>query len=1074
MMRVASALVFLFVLTSTNAQTKTDSLITLAKEALLQEDVYRAGYFIQAIQKAERKSLSEIEILQSLRLEKLVLEDSLQSALQYVEKCRRSHNETLRIHAQVMEGRILNKQYQFKKSIAVFEVAQKSIKQNHIVLSEELLHWLGNSFMETGDYALATKYIRAAIKLCQSDSARFFIKLAQARITSGLCYKKAANYEAAEQEYKLALVILENSPIAKFKERSRIYINLGNVYNDQWNYLPARENYLKSLQLNQNELRDSTQLTLLYNNLALFYQRYGNLVMSKEYYDKWFAMFNSQEEKFRNTAGVMLINYGAFLNSISEFDREHRVLQKASKYITNASGPDNRLRLVLAKAHNFENRYQPDSLQNQLDQARKIVVENPEVSVALKYSYYSAQSVQYTNAKRFHEADSLLILALQEAIIDGNNNTLSEVYRIMGLNFEVQSLHQRAVASFQMAIRAVAGIMPVYHPQRIALLNNIGASFLNNNMPDSAKHYLLLAIKDNQLPVKYETVQFSDPFEIVVSNFHLLKLAIQSKNQLKEAEKYLLAAFSIIEDKRRSFKSGEDQREYNKHVHEFFDVAIEYYHTMFSETGNEYYFIKSFEMKEKARYQSLQHSLRDVRIHEFAGVTQRILDSEKATQKKIDLLTSQLVEETVLGPEANTDLIEEYKRTLSLLNSKHKIMIDSVQHNLPGLYNLKFSSESATPEVLRKDLLRDEMALVQYHVGAEKIFVLIVTKHKYYSLLLGNKTELIKLIRRLSNINNFRLNNEYIQVSHEVYKKFVYPIDSMLQGNKKITRYLLIPDREINYVPFDALVTQPASKLAACKFLLNTKIISYGYSSTLLWQEFSGYTTDLKNVKMLAYAPTFVGESDLMLESNIGLRNAAARSQYANFSFQPLKMNVEEVKSISFATKKKGFRNETITDQSADESSFKSKNLNDFQIVHLATHGFVDYPTAYAAGIAFSFNDQSSEDGILFMDEIFSLRLHTHLVCLSACQTGFGQVDAGEGIISLTRAFLYAGAKNLVVSLWSVQDNSTALLMQKFYNQFAKTKSVSLSLRQAKLQMLKEGEFVHPYSWAGFIHVGFN
>ena len=119
-------------------------------------------------------------------------------------------------------------------------------------------------------------------------------------------------------------------------------------------------------------------------------------------------------------------------------------------------------------------------------------------------------------------------------------------------------------------------------------------------------------------------------------------------------------------------------------------------------------------------------------------------------------------------------------------------------------------------------------------------------------------------------------------------------------------------------------------------------------------------------------------------------------------------------------------------------------------------------------------NSSQTEDGNLFAGEIYNLELEANLVTLSACQTGLGKISKGEGVIGLSRALVYAGAKNIIVSFWSVADQSTADLMRDFYQKMLESKSgYSQNLRQAKLQMIRSENFSAPYYWAPFILIGF-
>lgn len=154
----------------------------------------------------------------------------------------------------------------------------------------------------------------------------------------------------------------------------------------------------------------------------------------------------------------------------------------------------------------------------------------------------------------------------------------------------------------------------------------------------------------------------------------------------------------------------------------------------------------------------------------------------------------------------------------------------------------------------------------------------------------------------------------------------------------------------------------------------------------------------------------------------------------------------------------------------------KSENLADYRFVHLATHGFANRATPDLSGLAFADDTSSSEDGVLYLREIYNLQLNADLVVLSACESGAGKLSKGEGLLGLARGFLYAGAKNLLVSLWQVNDASTARLMLEFYNRTLAGQPMAEALREARLQLItseaSNPKFAMPYYWAPFILIG--
>ena len=164
------------------------------------------------------------------------------------------------------------------------------------------------------------------------------------------------------------------------------------------------------------------------------------------------------------------------------------------------------------------------------------------------------------------------------------------------------------------------------------------------------------------------------------------------------------------------------------------------------------------------------------------------------------------------------------------------------------------------------------------------------------------------------------------------------------------------------------------------------------------------------------------------------------------------------------------------TGAEATEASVKSADLSNIRYLHFAAHGVIDEDNPMRSGIVLSRVAQSNEDGTLQMNEVMRLKLGAEVVTLSACRTGLGKVMNGEGVIGLTRAFQYAGAKDVVVSLWNVNDVATSELMKAFYQNLTRGLRKDEALRQAKLQFLHgaRGTWKHPYFWAPFVLNGAN
>ena len=163
-------------------------------------------------------------------------------------------------------------------------------------------------------------------------------------------------------------------------------------------------------------------------------------------------------------------------------------------------------------------------------------------------------------------------------------------------------------------------------------------------------------------------------------------------------------------------------------------------------------------------------------------------------------------------------------------------------------------------------------------------------------------------------------------------------------------------------------------------------------------------------------------------------------------------------------------------DLDASEGNLESRDVTKYRVVHIATHGLLNAERPQFTGVVLSLVGNKGEDGFLRTDEVFNLRLGSPLVMLSACETGLGKERRGEGVIGLTRAFMYAGAPTVGVSLWSVADRSTADLMTDFYKRLLTTgatdTSPSSAMRGAQLSMISGKKYSAPFYWAPFVLVG--
>lgn len=366
----------------------------------------------------------------------------------------------------------------------------------------------------------------------------------------------------------------------------------------------------------------------------------------------------------------------------------------------------------------------------------------------------------------------------------------------------------------------------------------------------------------------------------------------------------------------------------------------------------------------------------------------------------------------------------------------------------------------------------------------------------------------------------------FATISNSLYKTVVEPAANTI-GDKRI---LIVADGALNYIPFEALVkTGGGSDYASLPYLVTTNEIVYAPSASVvaIIRKQASARPQGKSVLVIAdpvfssndpritgpamgaakrstkaptkraakgagkkpaataataTAPTVTASDETR---GLGLSSAltdVVGTPSGSVTGVPVKGPALarlsgtriEATQIAQITRQNGGQVDTWLDLNANEANVQTKDLRNYRVLHLATHGLLNPKRPRFTGLVLSLVGNRSGDGFLATNEVFNLKLGAPLVMLSACETGLGTESRGEGVIGLTRAFMYAGAPTVGVSLWSVSDNSTALLMTDFYKRMfsGPGMSPSAAMRGAQQNMIAGKKYAAPFYWAPFVLVG--
>ena len=307
--------------------------------------------------------------------------------------------------------------------------------------------------------------------------------------------------------------------------------------------------------------------------------------------------------------------------------------------------------------------------------------------------------------------------------------------------------------------------------------------------------------------------------------------------------------------------------------------------------------------------------------------------------------------------------------------------------------------------------------------------------------------------------------------SRQLYHLLIQPFEGSLSS---LRRLIIVPDSALSYLPFESLMTD-RSVVSGSAYLLQRFSISYEPSASAL-AAIKTTSNQTESRGLVAFGDPAYHDSDAEPERSPPTSKAADVSYYVErgLDLRRLPYTRTEVNAIGAlfpAADRKVFLG-----VDANEMKVKSEPLERYRYVHFAAHGVVDEENPARSGVILTLENNDKEDGILQMTEIMRLKLNADLVTLSACRTGLGKVVGGEGVLGLTRAFIYAGSRSVVASLWNVNDTATAELMKSFYAHLKRGVPKDEALRQAKLGLMrgKQATWRHPYYWGPFVLSGAN
>lgn len=1002
------------------------------------------------------------------------------------------------LHAQTPESsarQYLNKglsfmnKAQFKEANTYLNKArQLFIDSGKPVMAAHCYNHLSSNNRLMSNLEVSQKQAQKALSLLEGMEIDDPTERIRAYTNLGLLAALQAKYDHSTELLKKASELVDNeavSPVLKMV----VISSLGYLYDDLGKYDEALYYYNKALSiLTAQPKPPKARLAKLYNNMGVAYTNKGLYRQARHYYKlELKSNLAVRGKNHPNVAGVYL-NLGNNYNYSGDVGEALIYFKKARRIISNVYGHRHAMMVIALKSIG--------NCQTKLGNLEKGITyfkEAIKIKIALvganhpelasSYSDLASIYLKLNNKEKAYRYYKKA-LTLRKSSLRDNHPDLAASYSGMAAFYLTYHKPKKALIYLDKASNILYTTLGVRHPKLAKIYTDYGdayaklgnivqsISFFQKALAITAPAFNGIEAKDN--PQTNVVVYPTKAIFVLTSKAASMRLLYKNTHDISllKASIYAYMALSKLLDKQQwgynqlNSKITIARRSYN-----IYEQAIEASYKMYEATGNRSYFQLVFYFSEKSKGRVLLEAVAHTNDKKIAGIPEDVLNHEQQLKYAVSQV-KKAIYSAGNSRLAKQFSVNELKDSLFTLNRKIAAFTQEIEEKYPKFYRLKYNSEFPELYKIQQQLKKTNTAIVEYFYGTQSLYAIIITPDNIWVKPLNFSDELAK---RITNFRKAIITDDdtYYNLARNLYQTLIEPVESYL---KLATSLLIIPGRRLRILPFGALLkreigTEYEIAYPSLPYLIKDYNISYGTSIALNIALSNGDKKDYA-LQFLGFAPVFASNFE----------RGKIRVNHKN-KWQPLSFTDYEIKTIaSDFNSEKSFWDilpwvdsknaKLFLEQDATEANFKNESSLNARYIHLATHAFTDNKLDRQTGIVFYQKADTESDNILYTNEIYNLRMNTQLVVLSACETGLGAIIPGEGIMGLSRAFQYAGANSLIVSLWRVNDRSTAELMIQFYDYLKKNYSITNALSAAKRAMINNQRYANPRYWATFKLIG--
>ncbi len=996
-------------------------------------------------------------------------------------------------------------------------LANLKFNDGSLVIEAFIKNNIGTVYNELADYNRALEYLNESLSIRENEFGRNSKEVVQSlsNIATTYYYQglNAQSLTLYTEVKKLEVQLYgPNHPTV-----ARTLSNLANVSGKMGQY-SQEVSLLKEAEKIETTANGLEQegLVSVYHNLVLAYSNQSNFgeamaysAKHKNLVSKLYGENSLQMADNLNALGTIYHDKGNTSEAISYFKQALSILKNLEKAPPlDLAGVYNNMGVAYLDFQEFSQA--EDYLENALRIYLEVLSESHFEVVSTRMNLGLVAHGKSNYPKALEIFNSTLSTGKNENSTD--SLFVATVYQNMALSQLMIQAYVESLASSEKALQIRKTILGPENPQVVDMYVNIGNLYIKEGSLAKAEKSFSEALKiiekgsvlGNQSTVKLYlslSTLYADQHDykraIVYSDKALAVTEVSSDNSLNMLHfialvqkvdyyyisfvntkdvKYLNAASGLLKDADQSLLAGEiqlqseaDKLEFSIWKNLMTNVGVKNALAKYSLHKKREDLEEAFYFAERSKANVLISAINETKAKSYAGIDPALLTRERELHSLISRTKEDLYKTYGNGDLATIDQLKQ-----RLFDAERGYDEIKLSLNQNGKYRkLTNTNEIISLAELQLGLETDQ-SIIEFAASDSSLHTFVITKGEVEVFSKPYEDGFDLLITAMRNSIIFKSSSAFSIVTQRLYDLSLSDVEHFFEENSlSITDLTIVPEGPFNYFPFESLRRND-------RYIIEDYDVHYKYSLTLdnLLEERGVANT---SNSLLAFAPVFSDPNTSTLTS--GARDVFAASRAVSseetrgfsrngVSISALPGTKTEVDALDELMKSQGAKSETLLYEMANEEVVKSGRLKDFSYLHFATHGFVNEATPAFSGVFLSQNQNSSEDCILFAAEIYNLELSADLVTLSACETGLGKFAYGEGIVGLTRAFLFAGAKNLLVSQWKVSDESTAKLMVDFYQRLLKGTNKSEALREAKLNLIKNPEFSAPYFWAPFVLIG--